>query len=189
MGLTELLIMALGLAMDAFAASVCKGLCMRQMNWRHGIIIAAMFGAFQALMPIAGWLLGVSFAGMIEPIDHWIAFALLALIGGKMLWEAFHEDPEGPNCSTVEPRLDMRELLMLAIATSIDALAVGVSLAFLGADIAVSASVIGLVTFIVSLAGVIIGSRFGSRLERSANIAGGVILIIIGVRILVEHLS
>ena len=129
------------------------------------------------------------FRSIIEPVDHWIAFALLALIGGKMLWEAFHEQPEEIDCSTVAPKLDMRELLMLAVATSIDALAVGVSLAFLGADIVLAAIVIGLVTFALSLAGVAVGSRFGARYERAATIAGGVILIVIGVKILIEHLG
>ena len=189
MGFIELFVLAAGLSMDAFAASVCKGLCMRRVQWAQALVIAALFGAFQALMPVIGWALGVSFASIIEPVDHWIAFALLALIGGKMLWEAFHEQPEEIDCSTVAPKLDMRELLMLAVATSIDALAVGVSLAFLGADIVLAAIVIGLVTFALSLAGVAIGSRFGARYERAATIAGGVILIVIGVKILIEHLG
>lgn len=189
MGFIELFIVAVGLSMDAFAASVCKGLCMRRVNWAHAVIIAAFFGGFQGLMPVIGWALGVSFAALIEPIDHWIAFALLAFIGGKMLWDAFHEDPEEVDCDTTEPKLDMRELVMLAIATSIDALAIGVSLAFLGANIVEAAVVIGLTTFALSLGGVVIGSRFGARFERSATIAGGIILILIGAKILLEHLG
>ena len=189
MSFIELFIVAIGLSMDAFAASVCKGLCMRRVNWMHAVIIAAFFGGFQALMPVIGWALGVSFASIIEPIDHWIAFGLLALIGGKMLWDAFHEEPEEVDCSVTGSKLDMRELLMLAVATSIDALAVGVSLAFLGVGIVEAAVVIGVATFALSLAGVVIGSRFGARFERSASVAGGVILILIGCKILLEHLG
>lgn len=175
--------------MDAFAASVCKGLCMRRVVWRQALVIAVLFGGFQALMPIIGWALGASFAGIIEPLDHWVAFVLLTLIGARMLWEAFHEQPEEVDCSTVGPKLDLRELLMLAVATSIDALAVGVTLAFLGVNIALAATVIGITTFAFSLAGVAIGSRFGARFERAATIAGGIILILIGTKILLEHLG
>lgn len=189
MGFVELLIAAVGLSMDAFAASVCKGLCMRRVAWRQALVIAALFGGFQALMPIIGWALGASFAGIIEPIDHWVAFVLLVLIGAKMLWEALHDQPEEVDCSTVGPKLDLRELLVLAVATSIDALAVGVTLAFLGANIALAAAIIGITTFALSLAGVAIGSRFGARFERTATIAGGVILILIGAKILLEHLG
>ncbi len=189
MGIVELFIVAVGLSMDAFAASVCKGLCMRKVNWHHAAIVALFFGGFQAIMPVIGWLLGVSFAGVIEPVDHWIAFILLAFIGAKMLIEAAHEKPESIDCSTTVPKLDMKELLALAIATSIDALAVGVSFAFLGVNIALAAVVIGLTTFALSLIGVAIGSKFGSRFERTATIAGGIILILIGVKILLEHLG
>lgn len=189
MGIVELLMMAVGLAMDAFAASICKGLGMRRVNWRHALVIAAFFGGFQGLMPLVGWLLGVSFAGLIEPIDHWIAFALLVLIGAKMLWDTFHEESEDIDCPADGSKLDLRELLMLAIATSIDALAVGVSLAFLGIDVVPAAIIIGIVTFVLSLIGVAIGSHFGARFERGATIAGGLILIVLGVKILLEHLG
>lgn len=188
MGLAGLFIMAVGLAADAFAASVCKGLCMPRVRWGQALVIAALFGGFQALMPVIGWLLGVSFAQAIEPVDHWIAFALLALIGGKMIWDAVHEQPEEVICPA-ELKIDMRELLVLAIATSIDALAAGVSLAFLGVDIVEAAAVIGLITFVLSLAGVVIGSRFGARFERGAAIVGGIILILLGTKILLEHLG
>lgn len=189
MGFIELFVVGAGLSMDAFAASVCKGLCMRRVVWRQALVIAVLFGGFQALMPIIGWALGASFAGIIEPLDHWVAFVLLTLIGARMLWEAFHEQPEEVDCSTVGPKLDLRELLMLAVATSIDALAVGVTLAFLGVNIALAATVIGITTFAFSLAGVAIGSRFGARFERAATIAGGIILILIGTKILLEHLG
>lgn len=187
MGLIELFLIAVGLSMDAFAVSICKGLGMKSLNLKQGAVIALFFGGFQALMPLIGWALGSQLAHLVEPVDHWIAFALLAFIGGKMLWDAFHEDDE-PDGETSE-RLDIRELFMLAIATSIDALAVGVSLAFLQVDVAFSVSVIGVTTFVLSLLGVIIGHQFGSRWEKPSTIAGGIVLILIGLKILLEHLG
>lgn len=187
-GFIELFMVGVGLSMDAFAVAVCKGLCMKRIRWAHAVVIAAFFGGFQALMPLVGWALGTQFAALIEPVDHWIAFGLLAFIGAKMLVDAMRGDDEAVACPA-EPKLDLRELLMLAVATSIDALAVGVTLAFLGVGIWAAAALIGLTTFVLSLAGVVVGNQFGSRFERPATIAGGVVLILIGVKILVEHLG
>ena len=194
MGFVELFLIAVGLSMDAFAVSVCKGLCMKRLNVRQATVIALFFGGFQALMPLVGWALGTQFERYITPVDHWIAFVLLALIGGKMLWDAFHEaDDEGLACAA-DGKLDLRELTMLAIATSIDALAVGISFAFLGArgldDILPPVGIIGLVSFVMSLTGLLLGIGCGDKLARRlrAELLGGVILILIGVKILVEHL-
>lgn len=297
MGFVELLIVGVGLSMDAFAVSICKGLGMKRVNWAHAVVIAAFFGGFQALMPLLGWALGTQFAQFITPIDHWIAFGLLAFIGAKMLWDAFHEDDECGECDegaaadisgecgghsasdacvgrdeggtgdesdacdecggsdaigqesvgvqsleqglhartakrdpctqaaeqdlrnqaakqgsckqAVEhglgdqaaiqrldlcdqadkQRLDLRELLMLAVATSIDALAVGITFAFLGVNIWGAILVIGLTTFVLSFIGVAVGNQFGSRFEKPATIVGGIVLILIGVKILLEHLG
>ncbi|MEE0845190.1 MAG: manganese efflux pump MntP family protein [Eggerthellaceae bacterium] len=189
MGFVELTLIAVGLSMDAFAVSVCKGLGMRRLNLRYALVIALFFGGFQALMPLAGWALGAGFQSLIEPVDHWIAFALLAFIGGKMLWDAFRGEGEDEGASTASERLDLREILMLAIATSIDALAVGVSFAFLNVDIVPAVSLIGVITFVLSLAGVGIGHVFGARFEKPATIVGGVVLIVIGTKILLEHLG
>ena len=187
----ELLLTAVGLSMDAFAVAVCKGLNMRRIDWGQSLWIALFFGGFQALMPFLGWLLGSQFSRYIERYDHWIVFILLAWIGGKMLWDALKENDEA-----LEEEVSGRgrgffvELTMLAVATSIDALAVGVTLALLpGTRIGFSVLVIGCTTFLLSLCGVTIGSRFGVRFRRPAQIAGGVILILIGVRILLEHLG
>ena len=185
MGIFELLLVAGGLAMDAFAVSVAKGLGMARLRWDHAFIIALAFGLFQAFMPLLGWLLGSTFQGYIEPVDHWIAFGLLAAIGAKMIWDAFHEEAAP---AADEERLNYKELLLLAIATSIDALAVGVSFGLLSVNIWVAILVIGVVTFGLSLVGVVIGHRFSLRFERAATLAGGIVLIIIGLRILLEHL-
>ena len=201
MGVIELLLIGVGLSMDAFAVAVCKGLGMRSINYRHALTIALFFGVFQALMPLVGWALGSQFASLVTPVDHWIAFGLLALIGGKMLWDALHEgDAEGTGPSSEGTsrglqtdrsqgeRLDLRELTMLAVATSIDALAVGISFAFLDIDLWVAISLIGVTTFALSFAGVAIGNRFGARYEKGAAMVGGTVLICIGLKILVEHL-
>ena len=187
MGLVELFLIAVGLSMDAFAVSICKGLGMKRLNLKQGAVIALFFGGFQALMPVIGWLLGSQLAHIVEPIDHWIAFALLAFIGGKMIWDALHEDDEEE--SGESETLDLRELFMLAIATSIDALAVGVTLAFLQVNIVFSAAFIGVVTFVLSFAGVAIGHQFGRRWEKPSQIVGGIVLILIGLKILLEHLG
>lgn len=189
MGFVELFLIAVGLSMDAFAVSVCKGLCMKRLNMRQALVIALFFGGFQGLMPLVGWTLGTQFERYITPVDHWIAFGLLALIGGKMLWDAFHEgDDEGVACPA-DGKLDLRELVMLAVATSIDALAVGITFAFLRVDIVVSVGLIGATTFVLALVGVAVGHRFGARYEKAATIAGGIVLILIGTKILLEHLG
>ena len=188
MDILDLFLIAVGLSMDAFAVSICKGLGMRKVNCRHTVIIALFFGVFQALMPAIGWALGSQFASFVTSFAHWIAFALLLVIGGKMLWDAFHEDDQDDEAvSGQDERLDYRELFMLAIATSIDALAVGVSFAFLQVDIAPSVTLIGITTFVISLGGVVIGNKFGERYERGATITGGIVLILIGIKIVVEH--
>lgn len=185
MGFAELFLIGVGLSMDAFAAAVCKGLGMRTMRWRQGAVIALLFGGFQAAMPLLGWVLGRQFESYITSIDHWIAFLLLGYIGGKMLWDALHEEESSP----ASGRFDLRELVMLAVATSIDALAVGVTFAFLQVSILPAVGLIGCTTFVLSLAGVWIGHRFGSRLKSRATLAGGVILCLIGLKILLEHLG
>ena len=188
MGVVELFLIGVGLSMDAFAVSVCKGLGMKRVNYRHALVIALFFGGFQGLMPVIGWVLGSQFARFVTPVDHWIAFGLLALIGGKMLWDAFHdqdEDVQTPDCE----RLDLKELFMLAIATSIDALAVGITFAFLEVSIVFAAVVIALVTFVLSWVGVAVGNRFGVRYQKPSTIVGGVVLILIGLKTLLEHLG
>lgn len=187
MGIVELLLTAIALSMDAFAVSVCKGLGMRRMRYDQALVISLYFGVFQALMPLIGWLLGTSFSRYIQAFDHWIAFVLLAFLGGKMLWDVFHEKEDGEQ-ESAERRLDHRELFMLAIATSIDALAVGIAFACLEVNIWRSISIIGVTTMVISFAGVWIGNRFGNRFQKKAEIAGGLVLILIGVKILAEHL-
>ena len=187
MGIVELLLTAIALSMDAFAVSVCKGLGMRRMRYDQALVISLYFGVFQALMPLIGWLLGTSFSRYIQAFDHWIAFVLLAFLGGKMLWDVFHEKEDGEQ-ESAEHRLDHRELFMLAIATSIDALAVGIAFACLDVNIWSSISIIGVTTLVISFAGVWIGNRFGNRFQKKAEIAGGLVLILIGVKILAEHL-
>ena len=188
MGFVELFLIAVSLSMDAFAVSVCKGLCMKRLDVRQAVVIALFFGGFQALMPLAGWALGTQFEALITPVDHWIAFVLLGIIGSKMLWDAFHEDDEELSCPA-DGKLDLRELVMLAVATSIDALAVGITFAFLRVDIAVSVGLIGITTFVLSIVGVAVGHRFGAKYEKPATIVGGIVLILIGLKILLEHLG
>ncbi len=190
MGLTELILVAIGLSMDAFAVAVCKGLNMRKVNYKHTFIIALFFGGFQAIMPLIGWVLGKQFEQYITSVDHWIAFGLLVLIGGKMIWEVFKEDEEGCSCSgACTIKLDLKELFILAIATSIDALAVGITFAFLQVNIWMPISLIGVTTFGLSIVGVMIGNKFGERYKSKAELAGGIILIFIGLKILLEHLG
>lgn len=187
MGILELLMIGTGLSMDAFAASVCKGLNMRnRLNYVHAAIIALLFGGFQALMPTIGYILGVNFCQYIVKYDHWTAFALLTFIGGKMIYEVIKGGDEEGCCSD---RLDIKELFILAVATSIDALAVGITFAFLQVNIGCAAAVIGSTTFILSFVGVILGNKFGSRYKNKAELAGGVILIIMGAKILLEHMG
>lgn len=187
MSLTELLVIAVGLAMDAFAVSVCKGLSMKKINWGQAFTVALFFGGFQALMPVLGWLLGKGFAEMISDYDHWVSAALLIFIGVRMITESF-KDEEEPDCGC-GGKLDLKELLMLAVATSIDALAVGVTFAFLSVSILLSASVIGIITFALSLAGVAAGSRFGSAYKKIAEPLGGIALVLMGIKIPLSHLG
>lgn len=189
MGIVELLLIAVGLSMDAFAVSVCKGLGMKTgINLKQTFLIALFFGGFQALMPFIGWLVGSQFEKYITAYDHWIAFVLLGFIGGKMLYECIFKKDE--DTAQSESALDIKELFVLAVATSIDALAVGVTFALLpDVNIGTSVLLIGLTTFLLSGIGVFIGNRFGSRFEKRAEIAGGVILILIGLKILLEHLG
>lgn len=188
MGFVELFLIGIGLSMDAFAVSVAKGLGMRRVNYAHAAVIALFFGGFQALMPLLGWLLGTQFAPFVTPVDHWIAFVLLAFIGGKMLWDALHGDDEG-DCVAADAKLNLLELLMLAVATSIDAFATGITFAFLQVDIAFAATTIGLTTLCLSFVGVVVGNQFGSRWERPSTIIGGVVLILIGLHVLLNHLG
>lgn len=186
MGLFEIFMIGVGLSMDAFSASICKGLNMRRLNVKNMLIIGLFFGGFQALMPAVGWILGKQFEVYITSVDHWVAFALLAFIGGKMIYDVFYDD-EGDCCSEKTDKLDMKEVLTLAVATSIDALAVGISFAFLQVDILMAVSIIGITTFILSVIGVAVGNMFGSKYEKKATLAGGIILILIGLKILLEH--
>ena len=188
MSLTELFIIAVGLSMDAFAVAVCKGLSTQRLCPRHYLIVGAWFGGFQALMPTLGWLLGSTFAEHITRFDHWIAFALLGFIGGKMIWDAVKE-LRAPEACPVGRAFSYKLMVVQAFATSIDALAVGVSFAALDVNIAAAASFIACVTFVCCLAGHLLGKKFGSWLGGKAEIFGGVILVCIGAKILVEHLS
>ena len=187
MSITELLLISVGLAMDAFSVSVCKGLSMKKLNLKGGIITALFFGVFQGVMPVIGYFLGSRFADVISSFSHWVSFGLLAFIGGKMIYEAFCEDKDEENGK--EYRLDIKELFMLAIATSIDALAVGIVFAAEKTNLLFSVTMIGVITFALSLAGIFIGHKFGSKYEKKAEIAGGVILILIGLKLLLEGLG
>jgi putative Mn2+ efflux pump MntP len=187
MGLGELLLLAVGVSMDAFAVSICKGLAMKKATLKASVICGGWFGGFQALMPLAGFFLCALFAGKIEAFDHWIAFGLLAIIGINLLKEAFEK---GCDCEKHDADLSVKTMFIMALATSIDALAVGISLAMAGnVNIYLAVLLIGAVTFAMSMLGVKIGNVFGSRFEKKAQIAGGVILILLGIKILLEHLG
>lgn len=192
MSILTLIVTAIGLSADAFAVSVGRAMRWRHFAWKPALALALTFGAFQALMPVLGWALGSAFADAIVEVDHWIAFGLLAMIGGKMIWESFRElrsdDADDAEGVTV-PRIGISALLLLGLATSIDALAVGVSLALLGTSIVLAAVVIGAITGGISLLGVALGQRAGHRLSGSAELIGGAVLIAIGVKILIEHLG
>jgi putative Mn2+ efflux pump MntP len=187
MGITELLLISVGLAMDAFSVSVCKGLSMKKISLKGGVITALFFGVFQALMPMIGYFLGSRFAEFISSFSHWVSFGLLAVIGGKMMIEAFGKNDDEE--SGKEYSLDIKELFLLAIATSIDALAVGIVFAAEKTPLISSVSVIGVVTFLLSLIGVFIGHRFGSKYEKKAEFAGGAVLVLIGAKLLLEGLG
>ncbi len=184
-----LLLMGVGLSMDAFAVSICKGLSMRKVNKKQCLVIGLFFGGFQALMPFIGWVLGSQFEQYITSIDHWIAFILLGFIGGKMVVEAIREKDEAVEVGKMAPPLDFKEMFILAIATSIDALAVGITFAFLQVPIVEAVSIIGITTFVISVIGVYVGNFFGNRYKKKAELAGGIILILIGLKILLEHLG
>lgn len=184
-----LLLMGAGLSMDAFAVSICKGLSMRKVNKKQCLVIGLFFGGFQALMPFIGWVLGSQFEQYITSIDHWIAFILLGFIGGKMVVESIREKDEAVEVEKMDPPLDLKEMFILAIATSIDALAVGITFAFLQVPIVEAISIIGITTFVISVIGVYVGNFFGNRYKKKAELAGGMILILIGVKILLEHLG
>ena len=169
--------------MDAFAVSICKGLSVRRLKPRHNLICGLYFGGFQALMPVIGWLLGRQFESLIKSIDHWIAFALLVLIGANMIREAVKNEEENLNDS-----FSPKTMLPLAVATSIDALAVGVTFAFLDVMIVPAVSIIGVTTFIFSAAGVKIGNVFGAKYKSKAELVGGIVLVAMGIKILIEHL-
>lgn len=183
MDLLTLLTLAVGLAMDAFAVSICKGLAMREKVLKKGIIVGLWFGGFQALMPTIGFFLGTQFKDQITSIDHWVAFVLLGLIGINMVKEALSNDEEQADDS-----IAVKEMFMLAVATSIDALAVGITFAFLNVHIVSAASMIGVCTFLISFVGVKIGNIFGTKYKSKAELAGGIILILLGFKILFEHL-
>ena len=184
MSIIEIALIGVGLAMDAFAVSICKGLAMRRMNYKKAIIIAAFFGVFQALMPALGYVLGTTFANKIAAIDHWIAFILLALIGANMIKEALSSDDD--ECQ--DDSLRLGDLIMLSIATSIDALAVGITFAFFNVSLLLSVSMIGIITFIICVIGVKVGNVFGEKYKSKAELAGGLILIVMGAKILIDHL-
>ena len=190
MGIGELFLLAVGLSMDAFAVSVCKGLAMKKATLKAEATCGLWFGGFQALMPTIGFFLGALFADAIEAFDHWVAFALLAIIGINMLKEALEKKDESGDNPEKDADLSVKTMLLMAVATSIDALAVGISLAMVGSvNIWLAAAFIGICTCLLSALGVKIGNIFGSRYEKKAELAGGVILILLGVKILLEHLG
>ncbi len=178
-----LFITAVGLSMDAFAVAMCKGLSLRRFRLRDGLLVGTYFGIFQAVMPLIGYFLGINFAGLIELYDHWIAFILLCFLGLKMLYEALGKKDE-----EADDALDFKTMAVLAVATSIDALAVGISFAVLQVEILPAVLLIGCTTFLFSAAGVKIGSVFGEKFKTGAEVCGGIILIGIGIKILAEHL-
>lgn len=184
MGMMELFLIAVGLSMDAFAVSVCKGLSVSKTNYKHALCVGAYFGGFQALMPLLGFLLGRQFESLITSVDHWIAFVLLAIIGGNMIRESFKEEEEALNAS-----FTFRTMLPLALATSIDALAMGVTFAFLRVDIVPAVLFIGVITFVLSAVGLKAGNVFGVKYKARAELFGGVVLVLMGLKILLEHLG
>ena len=184
MDLVELLLLAVGLAMDAFAVAVCKGLSLRELKLRQALLVGAWFGVFQGLMPVLGWLLGSAFSDLVQSVDHWIAFILLAIIGGNMIREAVKGDEED-----VDPSLSFGVMFLLAVATSIDALAVGITFAFLNVNILLAVVLIGVIPFAISAVGVKVGNLFGARYKSKAELLGGCVLILIGLKILLEDLG
>lgn len=183
MGTIELLFLSIGLAMDAFTVSICKGISMQKMDWKKACIIGLWFGGFQALMPLIGYFLGTTFENLIISVDHWIAFLLLGYIGGKMIKDAFSKKEEK------DDDVSFKTMFVLAVATSIDALAVGITFAFFDVNMFVAISMIGIISFILPLFGTKIGNKFGDKYERKAELTGGIILILLGLKILLEHLG
>lgn len=183
MEILELVFVSIGLAMDAFAVSICKGLSVKKVKAKHYLITGGYFGGFQVLMPLIGYLLGISFQGLIVSIDHWIAFILLGIIGINMIKESFGDD------ENINDSFSFKDMLPLAIATSIDALAVGITFAFLNVNIVLAVLLIGVITFVFSALGVKIGSIFGDKFKNKAELLGGIVLILIGLKILLEHLG
>ncbi|MCM1541960.1 MAG: manganese efflux pump MntP family protein [Blautia sp.] len=184
MSLFTLFVTAVGLSMDAFAVAICKGLAMKKLNLKKALVIGLWFGGFQALMPTVGYLLGSRFEQYVTAIDHWIAFVLLVLIGANMIREALSKEEDSTDDST-----DIKTMFLLAVATSIDALAVGVTYAFLQVAIIPAVSFIGIITFVLSVAGVKVGNIFGTQYKSKAELAGGIILVLMGTKILLEHLG
>jgi len=188
MGIIELFLLAVGLSMDAFAVSICKGLSVERASAKHMVIAGLWFGGFQALMPIVGYTLGSAFTEYVVSLDHWIAFILLCLIGFNMLKEAWDSDNDSQCCDKTESNaFGIKPMLLMAVATSIDALAVGITFAFLRVDVITAALCIGITTFFLSCTGIRIGSIFGGKFKSKAEITGGLILILLGTKILVEH--
>lgn len=184
MGIIETSLIAIGLAMDAFSVAICKGLSMKKLELKKAIIVGLYFGIFQGVMPIIGFLLGNTFAETIEKFDHWIAFVLLGIIGINMIREAFDKD----DCDAND-KVDFRSMIWLAIATSIDALTVGITFSFLKVNIWFAALLIGIITYVLSVVGVMIGNKFGAKYKGKAEVTGGIILVLMGIKILVEHLG
>ena len=187
MKLFEIIVIGIGLAMDALAVSICKGLSMKKTDWKKAIIIALYFGIFQALMPVLGYFLGSTFSSFVQSVDHWIAFILLAIIGANMIIDS--TDDEDDEIEKRNDKVDVKTMLLLAVATSIDALAVGVTFAFFEVNLLLSVSIIGIISFALSFIGGAIGNKFGDRFQNRAELAGGIVLIIIGFKILLEHLG
>ena len=189
MTLFDLILIAVSLSMDAFAVSICKGLSVRRVSLTHALTCGLWFGGFQALMPALGYFLGDRFSALLTKFGPWIAFVLLVFIGGKMIAEAVRPEDENVEIDKLDPPLDLKEMLVLAVATSIDALAVGITFAFLNYPIGEAVTIIGLTTFCISIGGVYVGNFFGNRYKKKAELAGGIILVLIGVKILLEHLG
>ena len=189
MGIIEIFMLAVGLSMDAFAVSVCKGLCMKKATLKSQAICGAWFGGFQGLMPLIGFFLATLFADAIRDFDHWVAFVLLGIIGFNMLKEAFSKETVDSCDVSGEADLSVKTMFVMAVATSIDAMAAGISLAMEGANIFVAVLFISVITFVLSAIGVKVGSQFGSRFEKKAQFCGGVILIVLGLKILIEGLQ
>ena len=186
MSIGEILLIGIGLSMDAFAVSICKGLSVKRVKWQQLLCVGAYFGIFQALMPLLGYFLGTTFASLIDQFDHWVAFVLLAIIGVNMIREALNKHDDE---NEVNDDFSVKTMLLLAIATSIDALAVGVTFALEETNVYLAAGLIGLTTFVLSPLGLLVGNRFGLRYKSKAELAGGIVLILIGLKILLEGLG